>query len=158
MIYWIVVLGGGAVAASGYLLMFPFYLTDITGMQVVQMIHGVIAVLFVAVMLAHIYIGTIGMEGAFEGMWDGTVDLNWAKEHHSLWLNEEMSGRRRRCSRCHGFTTELAERKQTWHALGAVFLVQHKRYAHAALAGRGASRMQVRLFADGHPAAGSRWT
>jgi formate dehydrogenase subunit gamma len=89
MIYWIVVLGGGAIAASGYLLMFPFYVTDVTGMQVVQVIHGVVAVLFVAIMLAHIYIGTIGMQGAFEGMWDGTVDLNWAKEHHSLWLNEE---------------------------------------------------------------------
>jgi formate dehydrogenase subunit gamma len=90
MIYWIVVLGGGAIAASGYLLMFPFYVTDITGMQVVQLVHGVAAVLFVAVMLAHIYIGTIGMQGAFEGIWDGTVDVNWAKEHHSLWLNREM--------------------------------------------------------------------
>ncbi len=89
MIYWIVVLGGGAVAASGYLLMFPFYVTDIAGMQTVQMVHGVVAVLFVAVMLAHIYIGTIGMEGAFEGMWDGTVDVNWAKEHHSLWIDQE---------------------------------------------------------------------
>src|SRR5262245_1308935 len=90
MIYWIVVLGGGAVAASGYLLMFPFYVTDITGMQIVQVIHGVVAVLFVAVMLAHIYIGTIGMQGAFEAMWDGTVDVNWAKEHHPLWVTEEL--------------------------------------------------------------------
>ncbi|TMJ22835.1 MAG: formate dehydrogenase subunit gamma, partial [Alphaproteobacteria bacterium] len=39
--------------------------------------------------LAHIYIGTIGMEGAFEGMWDGTVDVNWAKEHHAVWLERE---------------------------------------------------------------------
>ena len=46
--------------------------------------------LFVAVLLAHIYIGTIGKEGAFEGMWNGNVDVNWAKEHHSLWLDEEM--------------------------------------------------------------------
>jgi len=90
MVYWIVVLGGGIVAATGYLLMFPFYVTDITGMQIVQVIHGVVAVLFVAVMLAHIYIGTIGMEGAVEAMWDGTVDLNWAKEHHSLWVEQEM--------------------------------------------------------------------
>jgi len=42
-------------------------------------------------MLAHIYIGTIGMEGAFEGMWDGTVDVNWAKEHHSLWIEREAA-------------------------------------------------------------------
>ena len=64
LIYWIVVLGGGAVATSGYLLMFPFYGTDIAGMQVAQIVHGVVAVLFVAAMLGHIYIGTIGMEGA----------------------------------------------------------------------------------------------
>jgi formate dehydrogenase subunit gamma len=89
MIYWIVVLGGTAVAVSGYILMFPFYGTNIAGMQVAQVVHGVAALLFVAVMLAHIYIGTIGMEGAFEGMWDGTVDVNWAKEHHRVWLEKE---------------------------------------------------------------------
>ncbi len=91
MIYWIVVLGGGAVAVSGYLLMFPFYGTTIAGMQLAQIVHGVVAVLFVAAMLAHIYIGTIGMEGAHEAMWDGTVDTNWAKEHHSLWYEAEVA-------------------------------------------------------------------
>jgi formate dehydrogenase subunit gamma len=91
MIYWIVVLGGAAVATSGYILMFPFYGTNVAQMQLAEIVHGVIAVLFVAAMLGHIYIGTIGMEGAFEGMWDGTVDVNWAKEHHSLWLEQEAS-------------------------------------------------------------------
>jgi formate dehydrogenase subunit gamma len=91
MIYWIVVLGGAAVAVSGYFLMFPFYGTNIADMQIAQIVHGIVAVLFVAVMIAHIYIGTIGMEGAFEGMWDGTVDVNWAKEHHSLWLEKETA-------------------------------------------------------------------
>jgi formate dehydrogenase subunit gamma len=91
MIYWIVVIGGGAVAATGYLLMFPFYATDIAGMQSAQMVHGIVAVLFVAAMIAHAYIGTIGMEGAFEAMWDGTVDVNWAKEHHSAWLDEAIA-------------------------------------------------------------------
>lgn len=90
-IYWIVVIGGGAVAISGYVLMFPFYGTNIASMQNAQMVHATVAVLFIAVMLAHIYIGTIGMEGAFEAMGEGTVDVNWAKEHHSLWLQEEMT-------------------------------------------------------------------
>jgi len=49
----------------------------------------VTAALFIAFMLGHIYIGTIGMEGAFEAMGEGTVDVNWAKEHHSLWLEKE---------------------------------------------------------------------
>jgi formate dehydrogenase subunit gamma len=91
MVYWIVVLGGGAIAASGYVLMFPFYGTNVAEMQLAEIVHGVVAVLFVAAMLGHIYIGTLGMEGAFEAMWDGTVDVNWAKEHHSLWLEKEAS-------------------------------------------------------------------
>jgi len=91
MIYWIVVIGGTAVAATGYLLMFPFYATDIAGMQLAQIVHGTVAVLFVAAMIAHAYIGTVGMEGAFEAMWDGTVDVNWAKEHHSAWLDQETA-------------------------------------------------------------------
>jgi formate dehydrogenase subunit gamma len=90
IVYWIVVLGGGAVAVSGYLLMFPFYGTGISGMQLAQIVHGVGGVLMIAAMLAHIYIGTIGMEGAFEAMGTGEVDLNWAKEHHKLWVEEEM--------------------------------------------------------------------
>ncbi|MEJ0078766.1 MAG: formate dehydrogenase subunit gamma [Alphaproteobacteria bacterium] len=90
-IYWGQVVGGVAVAVTGYLLMFPFYLTDIAGMQTAQMVHGIVAVLFVALMIAHIYIGTIGMEGAFEAMGEGTVDVNWAREHHALWLEQEMA-------------------------------------------------------------------
>ncbi len=91
MIYWIVVLGGTAVAVTGYLLMFPFYGTDIQNMQLAQIVHGVVAVLFIAAMLGHIYIGTIGMEGAFEAMGEGTVDVEWAREHHRLWMEEEMA-------------------------------------------------------------------
>jgi formate dehydrogenase subunit gamma len=93
-IYWIVVLGGAAMAITGYMLMFPFYGTDVESMQTAQMIHAVVAVLFVAVMLGHIYIGTIGMEGAFEAMATGTVDRNWAREHHSVWLEEKETGSR----------------------------------------------------------------
>jgi formate dehydrogenase subunit gamma len=88
-IYWIVVLGGGITAATGYLLMFPFYVTDIAGMQTAQMVHAVVALLFIAIMLAHIYIGTIGEQGAFEAMGTGSVDVNWARQHHSLWLEKE---------------------------------------------------------------------
>jgi formate dehydrogenase subunit gamma len=58
-------------------------------MKQAQMVHSIVAMLFIATMLAHIYFGIIGIEGAFEAMGSGTVDLNWAKEHHSLWLEEE---------------------------------------------------------------------
>ena len=90
LIYWVVVLGGGAAAITGYLLMFPFYATDVAGMQTAQMIHGIVGMLFIAIMLAHIYIGSIGMQGAFEAMGKGEVDVNWARQHHSLWLENEV--------------------------------------------------------------------
>ncbi len=87
-IFWIVVLGGGVMAASGFLLLFPFSVTDIAGMQTGQMVHGVLALLMIAAMLSHIYIGSVGMEGAFAAMGTGEVDLQWAKAHHSLWVEE----------------------------------------------------------------------
>jgi formate dehydrogenase subunit gamma len=88
LVFWGALGAGILVSVSGFLLLFPFYVTDIAGMQVAQVVHAVIAVLFVALILGHIYIGTLGMEGAFEAMWTGEVDYNWAKEHHDLWLDE----------------------------------------------------------------------
>ena len=94
IVFWLVVAAGLAVAVSGYLLLFPFYVTNIAGMQIGQVVHSIVGILFVALIIAHIYIGTLGMEGAFEAMGTGYVDLNWAKQHHRLWLEEEsMKGR-----------------------------------------------------------------
>ena len=58
MVFWFALLAGIAVIVSGFLLLFPFYLADIAGMQYAQIIHSIVAVLFIAVILAHIYIGT----------------------------------------------------------------------------------------------------
>ena len=88
MIFWSVVLGGLAIAATGYILMFPFTVTDLAGMQTSQMVHSILSMLLIAVILAHIYIGTLGMEGAFDAMGSGEVDLNWAAAHHDLWAEE----------------------------------------------------------------------
>src|SRR3954447_4290731 len=89
MIFWTVVLGGLAMALSGYMLMFPFYLTGVGGMQISHIVHSLGTAVMVSVIFGHIYIGTIGMEGAFDAMGDGEVDLNWAREHHAGWLKTE---------------------------------------------------------------------
>jgi formate dehydrogenase subunit gamma len=94
MVFWLALGAGAAVAVSGLLLLFPFYGTDIASMQIAQAVHASIAVLFIALILAHIYIGTLGMEGAFEAMGTGEVDLNWAKEHHDQWLAETLAKER----------------------------------------------------------------
>jgi formate dehydrogenase subunit gamma len=91
LIFWISMFGGGAVAVTGYVLLFPFYGTGIASMQLAEIVHSVVAVLFVAAMFVHVYMGTIGVEGAFEAMGEGTVDINWARERHSLWVQDEMS-------------------------------------------------------------------
>src|SRR3984957_11673149 len=95
-VYWLSLLAGIFVSVSGFLLLFPFYGTNIADMQIAQVVHAVVALLFVALILAHIYIGTLGMEGAFEAMGSGEVDLNWAKEHHDLWLAQQLANEDRR--------------------------------------------------------------
>jgi formate dehydrogenase subunit gamma len=91
VIFWMVVLGGAALSVTGYMLMFPFYLTDMAGMQLMHMLHAVISVVVITAVIAHIYIGSVGMEGAFDAMGSGEVDLNWAKEHHSIWVQEQLT-------------------------------------------------------------------
>ncbi|WP_298881420.1 formate dehydrogenase subunit gamma [uncultured Bradyrhizobium sp.] len=90
MVYWLSVTAGLALSVSGFMLLFPFYRTNVADIQLAQVAHAVIAVLFIALILAHIYIGTLGMEGAFEAMGTGEVDLNWAREHHDHWLAEGL--------------------------------------------------------------------
>ena len=92
LIFWSVVLGGAALSFTGVMLLFPVLAGTQADWQFYQLIHGIVSALLSAVILAHIYIGSIGMEGAFDAMGSGEVDLNWAKEHHALWV-EEMEGR-----------------------------------------------------------------
>lgn len=91
VIFWTVVLGGIALSVTGLLLLFPLQYTDIAGTQLSNIIHGVVGLVMIGVIMAHIYIGSVGMEGAFDAMGSGQVDLNWAKEHHNLWVEEEMA-------------------------------------------------------------------
>lgn len=92
-IFWSVVLGGALLSVTGYTLMFPFWFTGMDGMHLVQIVHALVAVGLIAIVLAHIYIGSIGMEGAFAAMGSGEVDLNWARAHHDLWV-QDMLGQR----------------------------------------------------------------
>ena len=91
LIFWSVVIGGVALSVSGLMMLFPFTISGIGGMQIAQYIHAVVGLGLIAVILAHIYIGTLGMEGAYDAMGSGEVDLGWAETHHSLWVAEEQA-------------------------------------------------------------------
>ena len=86
--YWIVFILGGAVCASGLVLDFPNYDQTRETMQWANIIHGALSIAWISVALGHIYIGTLGTEGALEGMRTGYVSEEWARQHHNLWLEE----------------------------------------------------------------------
>ena len=90
LIFWAVTIGGLLMIASGLFLLFPFFWLGIGGMQIMLIAHAAIGLLMIAVIIGHIYIGTVGMVGAIDAMWSGEVDRNWAEEHHNLWVEEEL--------------------------------------------------------------------
>jgi formate dehydrogenase subunit gamma len=94
-VFWIVVIGGMLMSLTGIALLFPFSLPfvaiDINCMQLAQGAHALVGIGFIAVIIAHIYIGTLGMSGAYDAMGTGEVDIAWAKTHHDLWVEREQA-------------------------------------------------------------------
>lgn len=88
LVFWSAALGGIAMIATGVTLMFPFFWADLETMAWAMLIHAVLATVLIAIFIGHIYIGTVGMQGAIWAMWGGEVDRNWAEEHHELWVEE----------------------------------------------------------------------
>ncbi|WP_439124140.1 formate dehydrogenase subunit gamma [Marivita sp.] len=116
LIFWSTIVLGVSISVSGISLLFPFELPlfaktfailNTTGlpevfgfgvlpetmtpheeMQYAQLWHAIVSFVLMAIILAHIYIGSVGMEGAFDAMGNGMVEEQWAKEHHSLWVEE----------------------------------------------------------------------
>lgn len=115
VIFWSVILFGASISVSGLSLLFPFelpmfaktfHIMNATGlpqmlgfdlpttltphaeMQFAQLWHAIMAFVLMAIVIAHIYIGSVGMEGAYDAMGSGEVEEQWAREHHSLWLEE----------------------------------------------------------------------
>lgn len=116
IIFWSCIVLGGSISVSGLSLLFPFelplfsktftMLNDLgipaalgmaelpadmapqEEMQLAQTWHAIVSFVLMAIIIAHIYIGSLGMQGAFTAMRTGEVDEAWAKQHHSIWLEE----------------------------------------------------------------------
>ncbi|OUS35766.1 formate dehydrogenase subunit gamma [Rhodobacterales bacterium 56_14_T64] len=122
VIFWSVILFGASISITGVSLLFPYELplfaksfaiandiglSGLLGlgelpaalapqeeMQLAQLWHAILAFVLMAIIVAHIYIGSIGMEGAYDAMGSGEVDEVWAKQHHSLWLEDIQQGQK----------------------------------------------------------------
>ncbi|MEP5762532.1 MAG: formate dehydrogenase subunit gamma [Litoreibacter sp.] len=116
LIFWAVIILGSSISVSGLALLFPFELQMFAPtfaklnsigipqalgmgelntllaphqeMQYAQLWHAMVSFVLMAIILAHIYLGSVGMEGAFDAMGTGEVEEQWAREHHSLWVEE----------------------------------------------------------------------
>jgi formate dehydrogenase subunit gamma len=112
IIFWLVILCGASISLSGAALMFPFQtamfaktfvflntlgfdlptaISPVQEMQLQSLWHAIMALFMVCVIFAHIYIGSIGMEGAIDAVVSGKVDENWAIEHHDLWAEKVIA-------------------------------------------------------------------
>lgn len=81
---------GLVIGASGLVLNFPNFGQTRATMQLANLVHLTGSTFFILGALAHIYIGTIGMAGALDGMKTGQVDEAWAKEHHEIWYDQQI--------------------------------------------------------------------
>jgi len=86
---------GIIVVASGFVLdkIVPGLVYERGTMQIAHMIHAVATLLMMTMFIGHIYIGTIGMQGAYQGMRTGYVDETWAREHHEYWYDDIKAGK-----------------------------------------------------------------
>jgi formate dehydrogenase subunit gamma len=112
ILFWLIILTGVSISLSGLALMFPFetnlfaktfgilnnlgaslpaQVSPVQEQQYASLWHSIMALFMVCVIIAHIYIGSIGMEGAIDAMTTGRVDVNWAREHHDLWAEEVIN-------------------------------------------------------------------
>ena len=127
LIFWAVIILGGSISASGLSLLFPFEFNmfghtfstlnswGVPGwfgfadlpyplepqeeMQYAQLWHALVSLILTAIIFAHIYLGSIGMEGAFDAMGKGDVEEQWAREHHSIWAEDVLNARKSEAER-----------------------------------------------------------
>tara|TARA_R110002072_G_scaffold10544_3_gene49019 strand:+ start:1174 stop:2358 length:1185 start_codon:yes stop_codon:yes gene_type:complete len=121
LIFWSVVILGGSISVSGLSLLFPFEFNifghtfstlnswGVPGwfgaadlpyplqpqeeMQYAQLWHAIVSLILTAIIFAHIYLGSVGMEGAFDAMGKGEVEEQWAREHHSIWADDVLNAK-----------------------------------------------------------------
>jgi formate dehydrogenase subunit gamma len=97
ILFWLmVVVVGLTLCVTGLILDFPNFNQTRQTMQLANTVHMIAGIVGVILVAGHIYLGTIGMRGAWEAMRYGYVDETWAREHHEYWYNDVVAGRAQR--------------------------------------------------------------
>jgi len=88
LLFWTLAFVGGAIVVTGVILLFPVLGQSREVMQISLLIHAAASILVISFIFGHIYLATVAMKGSMEGMVGGRVDVNWARQHHDLWMKE----------------------------------------------------------------------
>ena len=93
MWYWVAMLGGFVLITSGLSLDFTnLFQQGREWLQGAHVVHTIASIGVIAFFIVHLYLATVGVEGALESMVNGHVDANWARQHHDLWYQELQAG------------------------------------------------------------------
>ncbi|MEJ2507948.1 MAG: formate dehydrogenase subunit gamma [Gammaproteobacteria bacterium] len=86
--WYIATFGLIGVCVSGLVMDFPNFGQGREVMQLANVIHATLAIIWIAISFGHIYLGSIGVEEAFHGMTKGVVSKEWMMQHHDQWYEE----------------------------------------------------------------------
>ncbi len=116
MWFWGGVIGMGTISSvSGLVLDFPNFDQSRSLMMLANIVHVITAILYIVWSFTHIYLGTVGVTGAYEGMRSGYVDETWAREHAQYWYDDVKAGRRELPSGAPGADAAAAAPPQVQH-------------------------------------------
>jgi len=95
-VFWLVLtFGSTALIVTGLVLLFPNFNQTRSTMQIANVLHAIVAYLAIALACVHIYLGTLGLSGAYKAMRDGYVTESWAQHHHARWYERIVAGKAR---------------------------------------------------------------
>ena len=114
-LFWLVALGGLGIIMTGAGLLTPYRTgmvsktfgllasagfalpTDAANLTPAQEVHyarqwhSALAIGLVCVVMVHVYMRTLGIQGALSAMTSGQIDVNRARQQHSLWAERELT-------------------------------------------------------------------
>jgi formate dehydrogenase subunit gamma len=95
LLFWAAALATLGLLLSGIVMWFPEGFGN--GLrQLSYVVHDIAFILFFAMIIGHIYLGTAAEPGTFSAIVRGTVTKEWAKLHHPKWYRQVTGDARKR--------------------------------------------------------------
>jgi formate dehydrogenase subunit gamma len=88
LLFWFLATVGVVMVITGLVLVFPVFGLSREAMQLSLLLHATSSILVISFIFGHMYLAIVAMKGSLEGMVGGRVDVNWARQHHDLWMKE----------------------------------------------------------------------